>query len=573
MKVQYNFLLISFFLSSFYPLSFSQVHNLDEQVNQVFGNRGEVYFKFSLHSKDDLSSYSRIISIDDVTPESEVFAYANKEEFARFLEKGIPYTILPHPGMTGFPLNMMDHVNLREITDWNFYPTYEAYVDLMYQFQADYPGLCQVISIGETNEDHELLVARISDNVGMNENEPEFLYTSSMHGDELTGYILMLHLIDYLLSNYGTDPEVTAIVDNIDIYINPLANPDGTYAAGNNTVNGATRYNAFFVDLNRNYPDPEAGPHPDGNAWQVETIAFMDFAESRDFVAGANIHGGAEVCNYPWDTWEHLAADNDWWVYVCREYADTVHAYAPANYLTDLDNGITNGYAWYWITGGRQDYMNYFQQCREFTLEISDAKTPPANQMPSFWEYNYRSLLNYLEQCQFGIRGTVKDATTGWPVVAEVYVLLHEEDSSWIYSSLPNGNYHRLLAPGTYTVRYSAPGYENQVKPGLVVQNRQATVVDVLLVPSTGVGGIGYGLVNEKVNLYPNPSSGDIIHIRSSVLINDITIFDLAGREMITRNIENKTYHLALDELEDGIYFIQLDTEIGRGLKKLVINR
>ncbi len=37
------------------------------------------------------------------------------------------------------------------------------------------------------------------------------------------------------------------------------------------------------------------------------------------------------------------------------------------------DDGITNGAAWYVIDGGRQDYMNFFHQCREFTLEISDA--------------------------------------------------------------------------------------------------------------------------------------------------------------------------------------------------------
>lgn len=573
MKTLLSIFLALFFLSNFNQSSFSQLSDYENQLNQVFGKQGEVYFTFKVDLKADLKTLSRIISIDKVTTDMNVYAYANREEFAQFLEKGIAYQILPHPGTLEKDLNMKSHVNLREINDWNFYPTYEGYVDLMYQFQATYPELCQVFSIGETNEDHELLMARISDNVGINENEPEFLYTSSMHGDELTGYVLMLHLIDYLLSNYGSDPEVTEIVNNIDIFINPLANPDGAYAGGNNTVNGATRYNALFVDLNRNYPDPEAGPHPDGNPWQVETIAFMNFAEAHDLVSGANLHGGAEVCNYPWDTWQHLAADNDWWVYVCREYADTVHEYGPPGYMTDLDNGITNGYAWYWVTGGRQDYMNYFHQCREFTLEISDDKTPPASQLPSFWNYNYRSLLNYMEQCQFGIRGTVKDAATGWPIQAEVNVLLHEEDSSWVYSSLPNGNYHRLLAEGNYTVRYSAPGYENAVISNLVVQNRQATVVDVLLVPSTGVGGIGYSLVNDKVNIYPNPVVEEYIQINSSVLLNEIKVFDIAGRELLTVGVDRKKYQLDLSGFRNGVYFVLLNTEIGKGVKKIIINR
>ena len=573
MKSVFKFLFILILLTNSGLISFSQVIDPDNIVSQVFGTKGEIYFKFRVNSKADINVFTRIISIDKVTSDLDVYAYANRKEFEIFLEKGLPYEILPRPTLKEGQLNMKNDINIREISEWDYYPTYEGYIDIMNQFQDAYPDLCQIVSIGTTNEGRELLAARISDNVGLEENEPEFLYTSSIHGDELTGYVLMLRLIDHLLSNYGSVPEVTSIVDNIDIFINPLANPDGTYAGGNNTVSGATRYNAFNVDLNRNYPDPEAGPHPDGNPWQTETIAFMEFAESHDFVASANIHGGAEVCNYPWDTWEHLAADDAWWVYVCREYVDTVHEYGPPGYLTDLDNGITNGFAWYWITGGRQDYMNYFHQCREFTLEITEVKTPPASQLPGFWNYNYRSLLNYMEQCQFGIRGIVKDASTGWPVEAEVYVLLHEEDSSWVYTSLPNGNYHRLLAEGTYTVRYSAPGYENAVRNNLVVQNRQATIVDVLLIPSTGVGGIGYGFVNDRVDIYPNPLKGETISIKASVIINELTIYDIAGRALFTRSVGDEKYQLNMRGLPDGIYFIRLETDIGPGLKKLVINR
>ncbi len=99
---------------------------------------------------------------------------------------------------------------------------------------------------------------------------------------------IALRLIDYLLNNYTSDAQVTEMVNNLDIYINPNANPDGTYAGGNGSVGGATRYNANGIDLNRNYPDPEDGDHPDGNAWQIETIHFMQFAEDYNFVLSSN---------------------------------------------------------------------------------------------------------------------------------------------------------------------------------------------------------------------------------------------------------------------------------------------
>jgi len=67
----------------------------------------------------------------------------------------------------------------------------------------------------------------------------------------------MLRLIDSLLTSYGSNPRITYVIDNAEIWINPNANPDGTYHGGNGTVYGATRYNVNGYDLNRNFPDPE----------------------------------------------------------------------------------------------------------------------------------------------------------------------------------------------------------------------------------------------------------------------------------------------------------------------------
>jgi hypothetical protein len=551
--------------------SIGQSALITDLVNGLYQSEGEQYFSFTAPDRVVINDLSRIISIDKVDISGKVYAYANRKEFTRFLDYNISYEILPHPGDFIGQLNMKDNVDTRSIQEWDFYPTYNAYVDMMYQYAEDYPSICQVFSIGTTPDGREILIAKITDNAGVSENEPQFLYTSSIHGDELTGYILTLRLIDYLLTNYGTLPKVTSMVDNVEIWINPLANPDGTYAGGNNTVDGARRYNSNWIDLNRNYPDAEDGPHPDGEDWQPETMLFMEMAEDNNFVSSTNFHGGEEVCNYPWDTWSRLAADDNWWQYVCREYADTVHLYAPSSYMSDFDDGITNGYAWYSISGGRQDFMNYFHQAREFTLEISDIKLPDPGQLPAYWNYNYRSMLNYIEQSAFGLRGTVKDSVTGWPIRAEVYAVLHELDSSWVYTALPIGNYHRLLYAGTYSVKYSAPGYQTKVINNVNIINRQATVLDVKLVPD-GVGGIDNYLVNNMIGIYPNPLLNNYLFFNSKLKITRATVYDLQGKILAGYNIENDTYKINLQGIGSGIYFVRFDTEKGIGMKKILIN-
>ncbi len=539
----------------------------------ILKDRGELYFRFPLTDNSLGNELTRLISIDKATGEGLIYAYANEKGFAKFLDYGIDYEILPPPGIYNGDLNMKSQVDIRNIAEWDFYPTYDAYVSMMYQFAADYPGICQVFSIGTSVGGRQLLVAKISDNVGVSEAEPEFLYTSSIHGDETTGYVLMLRMIDYLLSNYGSDPGITNLVNGIEIWINPLANPDGTYWGGNSTVNNAKRYNANNVDLNRNFPDPADGPHPDGEEWQVETLAFMDFAESRHFVSGANLHGGTEVCNYPWDTWPRLAADDLWWKYVCHQYADTAQAYSPSGYMSDYDDGITNGYTWYRITGGRQDYMNYFHQCREFTLEISNTKLLPPGELPALWNYNYRSLLNYMEQSMYGLRGVIRDSLTNWPLETEIYAVLHEKDSSWVYSDLPGGNYHRLLPQGTYTLRYSAPGYVTKVMSGVTITYEAATELNVFLVPEGGVGGIDQNEVSIAASLSPNPANSGTVYLRSRDNIDWVEVYTLNGTLISRVEPMPESGFVDVSGLSNGMFLVKFGTQAGPGVKKLVVAR
>jgi len=102
---------------------------------------------------------------------------------------------------------------------------------------------------------------------------------------------------------------------------------------------------------------------------------------------------------------------------------------------------------------------NYFHHCREFTLEISGQKLLPAGQLENFWEYQHRSMLNYMEQVLYGVRGLVTNKVNGNPVPAKVLVENHDLDESFVFATLPEGNYHRPIKSGTYDMTFSSFGY------------------------------------------------------------------------------------------------------------------
>ena len=484
-----KFILTSIIFLAHFGLSAQKLAETD------FTQNGEVVLGSLKSEIADKEIFSKFVSLDHKHHHDSVFYYVMRPEMEKFNALEIPFTFQRHPN-EGFAPEMVDvdQWNLLKSTDCGVnltaYPTYGLYEQMMTDFANDFPDICRLVELGTLSSGRKILAVKISDNPDSIEAEPRFLYTSTMHGDETAGYILTLRLIREILCGYETDAGIQNLVNNVEIWINPLANPNGTYHGGNNTVSNARRGNSANIDLNRNFPDPLYGPNPFGVPHQQETVIFMDFAEDVRMDLSSNMHGGIELINYPWDTYPQDHADSDWWIHICREYADTAQANAASGYFDALNDGITNGYAWYPVAGGRQDFVTYFKRGRETTLELTNTKLMPVSQFESRWQYNRNSFYNYMEQSLYGLRGLVTDALTGNSVVAEVHIAAHDIDNSSIFSRLPHGNYHRYLKGDSYQISFSAPGYISQTHTVEITDN-QTTFLDVQLVPEGSCAVVG----------------------------------------------------------------------------------
>ncbi|XP_043821133.1 carboxypeptidase M [Dromiciops gliroides] len=318
---------------------------------------------------------------------------------------------------------------------------------------------------------------------------PEFKYIGNMHGDETVGRELLLHLIDYLVTNDGKDPEITSLINNTRIHIMPTMNPDGFESIEVPDCSFSTgRYNKNEYDLNRNFPDAFANISQET---QPETQAIKDWLKTETFVLSANLHGGAVVANYPFDNGLpetltkqglSLTPDNDVFEYLAYAYSsknpEMIKGDACKN-IGNFQDGITNGYKWYPLKGGMQDYNYIWAQCFEITLEVSCCKYPPAETLQEIWNNNRNSLVNYMKQVHLGVKGQVFDMNNN--PVSNVIVEPNGRNHICPYRTNRFGEYYLLLLPGTYTINATVPGHEPILKHVTVpetIQNFSALEVD-----------------------------------------------------------------------------------------------
>ncbi len=541
-------LVILLFLFTVFSFKCYPQNSNDDRLREIVNRYRQARVAIPYPGFKSASLLSQYISVESVKGK-KLYAVLSPLTVDWFIRQDYSYTVEEVTEAKG----ILTASGLRLAMEWNSYPTYSQYDSILQSFSTGYPSLCKIDTIGTSIDGRLVLALKISDNAGVDEDEPEVFYTSTIHGDETGGFVLMLRLADYLLKQYSQNSRVRNLVDNLEIWINPLANPDGTYNRGN-SITSPVRFNANGVDLNRNFPDPEVP----AVILQKETRDMVGFMRKHRFVISANFHSGDEVVNYPWDRWPRLHADDKWFRLVSRKYADTVHLNSPAGYMTFLDNGVTNGYKWYTIFGGRQDFVTYELRGREVTIELDNNYVTPVSQLAQLWENNRNSLVGYLGNALYGIHGKVKDDATNEPVEATVFIQRHDRDSSQVYSDKLSGNFTRLLSPGLWNLSFSAPGYYTTSVNGVEAVDGKSTDLNVKMVRvmnsvDTTNPGIPF--------LYPNPAVSEIravlpLSVHGSL---NIKIVNSTGTVFSDYDIESYPYTpviLSVKLLPAGAYVV-----------------
>ncbi|XP_026499573.1 carboxypeptidase M-like isoform X4 [Vanessa tameamea] len=381
------------------------------------------------------------------------------------------------------------------------YHDHEEMTRYLRAISARYPALTALYSIGKSVQGRDLWVMVVSASpyehmIG----KPDVKYVANIHGNEAVGRELLLHLIQYLATAYETDTYIKWLLDNTRIHLMPSMNPDGFLISREgqcDTIHG--RHNARRYDLNRNFPDffktNTKQPQP-------ETEAVKEWISKIQFVVSGSLHGGALVASYPFDNtpsaifqnYAHtpsIAPDDDVFRHLALVYSNNHAKMSRGVSCTSgssrFEKGITNGAAWYPLTGGMQDYNYLWHGCMEITLEISCCKYPPAHELNKYWQDNKQSLIKFLAEAHRGAHGFVMDEN-GNPV-DRASIRVKGRDVT--YHTTKYGEFWRILLPGTYKLEVAAEGFLPQEVEFFVIESHP-TLLNVTLHSAKRIDGGPY---------------------------------------------------------------------------------
>jgi hypothetical protein len=411
------------------------------------------------------------------------------------------------------------------------YHTYEEIVEEIFALQAAYPDTVMVEQIGMTlgadpyQDPLPIYAVKVSDNVTVDEDEPEILYLGPCHAEEILGIEVNMWMLNELLTYKNVAP-FSVWIENLEIWIVPQYNPEGlqvvmddwdeTYRKNkrDNNLNGIFDFEPGSggdidgVDPNRNYDfnwihgnefgvgsqeewnDYYRGPAPFSEG---ETQVIRDFIAQHHFIYSIAWHSSrtgqlSEEVYYSFN-WAGVkpCVDFDLHTSIASNVANRILKQGSVGEYYDF-SAKTGRY------GGANDWFYKAYGNVQLLIECGTQDIQPTNDPPlyliddtcvrcsngAYWLL--RRALGYNADAAI-LTGHITDAVTGDPLQARY--LVDEKEEPFFdprFSDEPYGRFWRPISTGTYTLRINKKGYEEHTET-VTVNNSSWTTSNVQLQP------------------------------------------------------------------------------------------
>uniref|UniRef100_A0A672HZ01 Carboxypeptidase A1 n=1 Tax=Salarias fasciatus TaxID=181472 RepID=A0A672HZ01_SALFA len=199
--------------------------------------------------------------------------------------------------------------------DFSNYHTLNEIYSFQDQLVAENPNLVSKIVIGQSYQGRDLNVLKFSTG---GSNRPAIWIDTGIHSREWITQASSTWFAKKIVTDYGRDPALTAVLNQMDIFLEIVANPDGfVYTHTNNRMWRKTRKpntgsSCVGVDPNRNWdagfggagasssPCNESYRGPSVHS-EPEVKAIVDFVKSHgNLKAFISIHSYSQMLLYPY---------------------------------------------------------------------------------------------------------------------------------------------------------------------------------------------------------------------------------------------------------------------------------
>ena len=133
-------------------------------------------------------------------------------------------------GVSYFPEVQLQHVQYEpgEVLTFDKFHSADVINEWLGRWAENYPGLVDLYEVGQSYEGRPIYQITVTNKeTGRDTDKPAAFFEGGRHSGEVTATETVLWMAQYLIENYGKDPEVTGLLDTKTIYLRPMNNPDG----------------------------------------------------------------------------------------------------------------------------------------------------------------------------------------------------------------------------------------------------------------------------------------------------------------------------------------------------------
>lgn len=284
-------------------------------------------------------------------------------------------------------------------------------VELLHSYNTAYPDITKLESIGTSWEGRDVWALKISDNAIEDEEEPACLVMGAHHAREWISYEVPLALIERLLTGYGSDEALTTLVNEREIWIVPMVNPDGVnhshveYTMWRKNRRPAPEHSALRwgsskigVDPNRNYSYQWGGAgtssYPGSDTYkgpeafsEPETSAIKDLTLRENFTTSTSFHSYSELVLYPFGYAYDVPNPHE---PVFKELAEAMAQFNGYEAMNSADL--------YPAAGDSEDWLYGEAGVFSMLIELAKRFVPSDSLVPGICEDNVNAALYQIEQ-------------------------------------------------------------------------------------------------------------------------------------------------------------------------------